>query len=482
VYFIVRSFYCTKELYATSLPARVSHNRDLAMTASALRLQLAQIEAQIALLQSERHRLLEDLDKVAYPVTNLPNEISSYIFRHIIPEIRLSHGDEGENGGDADDDGRRYHQLLRLAGVCRKWRNMVLSTCALWNSMALCCDVVSDPINVLEAWLPRAGRLPLDVAIRVPPDHYSSIISVLCRYSSQWRHVHIVTTTSTWSATLPIERFPTELPLLETLMLSGFHLSESAVETSVRNAPGLHKLSLHTASEAIRTRLPLHLLTTLQFGTLTAAELLEVLAYTPTLEHLRVETSAEAEITVLPSLTLPCLHTFESNHNLSMLILQYLTLPTLTHVKLDSFYQTGVEALQACISRSGSTIRTLKLVHGNFRVAHSCFTALPTLTHVTLVHPQCFPPDMEAFCTAMESSGYLPKLESLAYEGCSSDLAIHFVNAITARYHGVEGTTKLTAVKVSFEEPVSEFTQALVELRYLGRQGLQLDMKNPADI
>ena len=452
------------------------------MTASALRLQLAQIESQIALLQSERHRLLEDLDKVAYPVTKLPNEITSYIFRHIIPNIRLSQGD---NGGDADDDGRRSPRLLRLAAVCSNWRAVVLSTRALWNCMALCCDVVRDPVKVLEAWLPRAGRLPLDIKIRVPPDHYSSIISVLYRYSSQWRHVHILTTTSTWSPTLPLERFPTELPLLETLMLSGFHLSESAVETSVRNAPGLRKLSLHTASEAIRTRLPLHLLTMLQFGMLTAAELLEVLAHTPTLEHLRVETSAEAELTVLPSepLALPYLHTFESNHNLSMLVLQYLTLPTLTHVKLDSFHQTGVEALRACISRSGSTIRTLKLVHGNFRVAHSCFTVLPTLTHVTLVHPECFPPDMEAFCTAMESSSaYLPNLESLAYEGCSSDSAIHFVNAISARYHGVEGTTKLTAVNVSFQEPVSEFTQALVELRYLGQQGLQLDTQNPADI
>ncbi|KAJ7208671.1 hypothetical protein GGX14DRAFT_633623 [Mycena pura] len=443
-----------------------------------IELSMAELESQLTSLRSEKHRLLKVLDRIAYPVTTLPAEITSDIFLHIIP---TSHGDEDDNGGDADDDGRLqgYHSLLRLASVCRTWRAVVLSRCALWNSITVFCDEVRDPVKLLEAWLPRAGKLPIDLKIRLPRD-YSTIMSVLSHYASQWRHVHFFTVPCrvldrSASDDLTIDHFPTALPLLETLKLFPYHLSDGGnPETSLRDAPGLHSLFLTTPSAAIRMGVPLHQLTSLQFFTSTDAELLEVLALTPNLEILRPGILLREEIAVPPSLTLPHLHTFESDDDLC--ILRYLTLPALTHLKFEDLTRTGcLEALQTCISQSSSTIRTLELHSGEFIVAHACFTALPTLRHVTLVFPRCSPSEMEDFCISMKSSSFLPSLESLTYEGCLDDSTIHLVNAISARRLGVEGTTKLTAASISFLED-GDLVEALDNLRDLGQRGLKLDV------
>ncbi|KAJ7201857.1 hypothetical protein GGX14DRAFT_655090 [Mycena pura] len=470
---------------------------DTGTTAAAgLRAQLAQIEesmaaleSQLTSLRSEKHRLLEDLGRIVYPVITLPTEITSDIFLHIIPKIRPSHGDEDDNGGDADDDAsgrlQGYHSLMRLASVCRTWRAVVLSTCALWNSITVFCDVVRDPIKLLEAWLPRAGKLPLDLEIRLPckPRKFSTIISVLGQYSSQWRHVHFFAPPDlVWSKSLPIDRidrFPSALPLLETLRLLDYHLSDGGNPgTSLRDAPGLHRLFLKMPSAVIRI-FPLHQLTTLQFHTSTAAELLEVLVLTPNLKLLRLGMSRGEELAVLPSLTLPYLHTFQSIGD--TLVLRYLTLPALTHLKFEYLTDSGLEALQACISQSSPTIRTLELSDGSFDVAHACFIALSTLRHVTLVCPD-YSDKVSDFCDAMKTSSFLPNLESLKYDGCFADSAMHLADAISARYLGVEGTTKLTAVSLTFQE-YGDLAEALPKLRDLGRRGLKLDIKGcPAGV
>ncbi|KAJ7200753.1 hypothetical protein GGX14DRAFT_659451 [Mycena pura] len=393
--------------------------------AAGLRAQLAQIEESMAVLESqlaslrfEKHQLLQDLGEIVYPVTTLPAEITSEIFRHIIPEIRQSHSDEDEDRGDADDNVRhRYHRLLRLASVCRRWRAVVLSTCALWNSITVLCDIVRDPVKLLQAWLPRAGKLPLDLEIRLPRFDDCTIMSILGLYSSQWRRVHFLASAST---IFPIEHFPVNLPLLETLILPGIASSDSVLGIGVLK---------------------------------------------------------EDEGLALTSLTLSHLHTFESTiHDLHPLVLRYLTLPALTHLKFRDLNKTGLQALDTYLSHSSPTIRTLDLSHTRFSIAHTCFVILPTLRHVSLTYPACSIRDVQNFDAAMKSARFLPSLESLTCKlnGFVVELAANFVNAISLRLRGVEGTTKLAAASISIRD--RDIAEALGNLRNLGRRGLKLDI------
>ncbi|KAJ7715990.1 hypothetical protein B0H16DRAFT_1741611 [Mycena metata] len=100
---------------------------------------------------------LEDMERdvtatlaaVKYPVLTLPNEITSRIFVGCLP-----------------NDG---HVLptpsaapLLLAQICRHWRQVALSTCALWSSFDLPGSGDGSAF-LLETWSTRAKGYPLSL-------------------------------------------------------------------------------------------------------------------------------------------------------------------------------------------------------------------------------------------------------------------------------------------------------------------------------
>ncbi|KAF6741107.1 hypothetical protein DFP72DRAFT_759697, partial [Ephemerocybe angulata] len=95
---------------------------------------------------------------ISTPVDDVPPEVLADIFESMI---------------DMSDAGSDSKTLLLIAGVCRRWRAILLAHPQLWTSLRLTIarkTVVRTP-DVLEArlhgrlqaWYGRAGGLPLNL-------------------------------------------------------------------------------------------------------------------------------------------------------------------------------------------------------------------------------------------------------------------------------------------------------------------------------
>ncbi|KAJ7190762.1 hypothetical protein GGX14DRAFT_603521 [Mycena pura] len=431
---------------------------------------LAALESQMTSLRAQKERLLTDLDSLKYPVLTLPNEITVEIFFHFVSVMRQEYHRP-----------QPYYGLLILASVCQTWRAVTLSTCTLWNEgVKVDCDGIRNANKLLRACLPRAGSLPLDLNIKfLDVSSTDKIISTLILYGSQWRRIHL-TSPGMWRLTFPVDRFPSYLPLLECLTLTNFRADDNSA-SSLRHAPQLRELNLCNCLWAIQLELglPFNNLTKLDLSPFSITKLLAILPYALNLECLQLGYATEDTQVIPPlSVLLPHLHTFVCGQDRSTTVLQYLTLPALEQLVLSGLSGAGVHAILSCVARSGSTIRTLNLIHLDFNAAYDCFCSLPTIRNLCFSRPSL--DDEDRFFAALISGSCLPALESLTYKRCRPARADRVFAVVSARWRGIEGTTKLNSASLDFvedwENGVDDHANVFDQLYELGRQGLKLEI------
>ncbi|KAJ7639360.1 hypothetical protein FB45DRAFT_905387 [Roridomyces roridus] len=115
-----------------------------------LRNEVDGISRDISSLQARLNEKQAQLDALTYPVLSLPPEITSEIFIHCLPTWW--------SGVDA-----KVAPLLFLQ-ICRRWREIVISTPALWTSLNL--DVAVRKAHVADisrTWLERSRNRPFYV-------------------------------------------------------------------------------------------------------------------------------------------------------------------------------------------------------------------------------------------------------------------------------------------------------------------------------
>ncbi|KAJ7498026.1 hypothetical protein B0H11DRAFT_1627029, partial [Mycena galericulata] len=124
------------------------------------RARLAELDAEIDALKSllrtadiQRKRVKARLDAYKYPVFTLPNEIVSEIFTRVLPVYP------------------RCPAVLPtlLSSVCRKWREIALSTPNLWRAICITMPMYSQIFEskwrLLETWLARSRKSPLSISL-----------------------------------------------------------------------------------------------------------------------------------------------------------------------------------------------------------------------------------------------------------------------------------------------------------------------------
>jgi hypothetical protein len=102
------------------------------------------------------HGLKEQLDSVAYPVLTLPPEMTSEIFIYCLPSKREM---DVVNPNEAP---------LLLMHVCRAWRQLAISTPALWTTFDIYHPGPSSLpclTEIAQTWFERARKCPLSVRI-----------------------------------------------------------------------------------------------------------------------------------------------------------------------------------------------------------------------------------------------------------------------------------------------------------------------------
>ncbi|KAJ7081383.1 hypothetical protein B0H15DRAFT_854976 [Mycena belliarum] len=87
----------------------------------------------------------------------LPAEIMSEIFVFVLHPVDV------DSGPTAWNDSRA--QTLLLTKVCRRWRNIALSTPSLWTTLSLLLNNSPAPYEWVPLWLDRARSLPIHLQV-----------------------------------------------------------------------------------------------------------------------------------------------------------------------------------------------------------------------------------------------------------------------------------------------------------------------------
>ncbi|KAF8169001.1 hypothetical protein K438DRAFT_1855973 [Mycena galopus ATCC 62051] len=320
---------------------------------------IANIESQLVSLRADKEQLqltLSTCSSIVYPVLTVPPEIMSAIFLHGASEWTTI-----------------LHNNLRLAGVCRAWQDVVVSTCELWTSIALDCRRGGDPATILKTWLTRSGGLPLDLRIRFTPNETNTLLTLD-------------------SIVLCLKALPSSLPLLKRLVIEGDVTLEEADNGHLVSAPQFRELNLDVPFVMYQLALPLSGITTLSLSGSSAAGISQILAFTPDLEVLAIFIDDFEPHSLYTPCSLTRLHTLRFHATIPPHVLDQLYAPALTHLVFDGFPDLNSDttvggAMDSLIARSGCTIHSLEVLRADHEGAVIWARRLPTLTDLTLEVP-----------------------------------------------------------------------------------------------
>ncbi|KAJ6471640.1 hypothetical protein C8R47DRAFT_1324949 [Mycena vitilis] len=326
--------------------------------------EMANLRARLVCLAEERKPLVEALKSVVYPVLTLPVEVTAEIF--------LQYCTYAEIGGSANPN--VVHPLgippcgpLLLASICREWRRIALSLQPIWSNFRMVPteNAISSAEKLLQCWLPRTGKHPLEV------DLGQRGLDILCAaLAPHLPQLQVLSCSVDSADTFPNDLFRGRTPLLRTLNITFAKQRIDDVPpsriTTFDDAPQLRAVQLgHLALPWIA--LPWGQLTRLELNGQDTAQCTEILHQTPRLEILVAEYISPESVQLAPA-RLEHVHTLKFNQR-DLALLDHLTLPALTHLELamSEKHEFGTENRTTAlftrfITRSGCSLRSITIM------------------------------------------------------------------------------------------------------------------------
>ncbi|KAJ7092430.1 hypothetical protein B0H15DRAFT_905798 [Mycena belliarum] len=293
-------------------------------------------------------------------ILRIPPEITAKIFRHCLPD---------KPSPPAIDIAP-----LLLGRICKEWRRVAWGLPELWSSLKIDKYV---PLELVEAWLFRAGVTPLSIVII---SDYSGegwditpYIAILQRHAPRWRDI----TFKRLACELMPQFFEAELhlPMLERLTISTIHEDDYSLGYchAFRNARALRHLDITSASLDVAgpITIPWAQLTSFECSTfpLLPEHLLAILYHTPNLVKCKVIIDYRGESERLPDvpplrfLTALGFSAFQSDAD-AMDVLLHLSLPALRSLDLSNIVSSGrklVPHVQSFLYKQGCQLRELAI-------------------------------------------------------------------------------------------------------------------------
>ncbi|KAK7018561.1 F-box domain-containing protein [Favolaschia claudopus] len=112
--------------------------------------QISELKRSIAVLRQQKAAVQQRLGVYKYPVLSLPNEIISEIFIRFLPAYPECPPSQGPRSPTF------------LTQICRRWREVALSTPELWRALSLSVGLGQQ---LGDLWLDRAGSCPLSLEV-----------------------------------------------------------------------------------------------------------------------------------------------------------------------------------------------------------------------------------------------------------------------------------------------------------------------------
>ncbi|KAJ7053357.1 hypothetical protein C8F01DRAFT_1064881 [Mycena amicta] len=347
--------------------------------------QVARLESQISSLRAEKIDLKRELSGLVYPILTLPTEIT---FEILVQTVAVA------NPFAVLKCPSPYYALA-LASVCGAWRDVALSSCALWNQITLDCRYTSDPVSIFNCWASRSGTLPLDICVRFGADDNAiriaeSLFAVMSRFAPRWRTLSLrpeLTLGSNQNLRLPWV-FENLENLRSLSMTSRIHWLNQDPQ-SATGAPALEEISLFFTS--LPTRMlnsrALQRLKILHLNTTPPLETIRILRLTPVLEVLHLcESTPEGLTHGVEPLVLPALRSLTCEGDAAFSILRCLSLPALQYLQMSGVSERGgqvLDLIEPFIMRSQCRIDHLSLRNTYYADSENMLSAcLDLFSHI----------------------------------------------------------------------------------------------------
>ncbi|KAJ7704578.1 hypothetical protein B0H17DRAFT_1126886 [Mycena rosella] len=323
-----------------------------------LEAQILELQHTLGALQQEKDLVQGRLDAYRYPVLTIPNEIVSEIFVHFLPVYPQR----------SPLIAPRSPALL--AQICRKWRDIALSTPALWRAVRLSLNKnrrLEQQLRLLESYLKRSGSCRLSIELSGDayfPTRELPFRQTLARHRARWEHLKL----HTFAHSLSSIEGP--LPLLRCFQIGAHsHVDDSSTSVFLM-APLLSRVHMNSYHHSLVSVLPWSQLTVLTVKWIAGHQFMDVLCCAGNLlfckfrfYDLGIEEQPRKDV-VLPSLeTLILSEALRPSPQLRGL--ELLTLPALCRLQVEeAFLQPDpISMLVALVSRSQCNVQELYITN-----------------------------------------------------------------------------------------------------------------------
>jgi hypothetical protein len=308
--------------------------------------QISHLAHSLFTLRKEKMLAQKRLDSYKYPVLTLPNEIVSEIFIHFLPAYP------------------EYPPLTGLLSptllthICRKWREIALSTPTLWSAITSYNDgiPVKQKAHLFELWLKSSRPCPL--SLQILGMDAAEILATVMPHRARWEHLVFFLPLSS----LPVIDGP--MPLLRHLNLSFFDAADATEVFVFCDAPLLRSVILEDVA-VTSIMLPWAQLTSLTLLSVAPWECVPILQKTSNLVHCELKVYFDSDGQPGPDIPLPCLESLtlvDANGSVTD-FLETFIVPALRSLKIpEEFLEPNpIESLARFISKSGCKLEEVHI-------------------------------------------------------------------------------------------------------------------------
>ncbi|KAJ7068711.1 hypothetical protein C8F01DRAFT_1247203 [Mycena amicta] len=456
-----------------------------------LRAQIASLSLDITLQQrnlDEMHarlaQLQKELNAVPYPILTLPTEVSTEIFIRCLPDLE----DDAYVGSNVLD---RKCAPLVLTWVCKRWRDIVLLTPALWRTFSIWHYYDEPPsseiLEISRLWLDRAGRRELSLSVGSGdfdyiPEGFERIWQMVEEAASGLSSLKIHF--CCWEHLPDLNMYKPIFPQLKNLSLildledyeGRDELSSQSAIGTFLDCPLLNRLCLHRIPPSF-VLFPYHQITDFRvdYDEMSTEDCIEILRRLPNLTsctfwgHLLVAEDDQPEHLVhanLLCLSITTISTADESDEPNTL-LQFLTLPSLNNLKisfessftgtasiLDSFLTRSLPPLQKLSIIPYETMVTDTRTNVPSRLALSSNLGVLPLTTLHIANPS--KDFLTSFFSSFESTRFLPQLQRVEFTECDPTylwVTVEWSTKYVRARNELKGCASIRSLRIVFPHP-----------------------------
>jgi hypothetical protein len=475
---------------ASGLSAQHAHDIDLRLQLEETELEILRTQSILHQLKQKRASLGRAVNHLLSPVLRLPNELSTDIFLHCLPDMNLPFATNS------------LITPFYLGSICHTWRDLIWSTPQIWSIVSI--DLSSSmPIDLLEEWFIRSDLLPLSIQVQLSYaydlsfndedwDYHREVLDVIASVSNRWRDIDFWLRDRCFKYLRAILTPPAQLVTVSFHNLHSAMLPLKSFEMFLVS-PQLRNIHLSMFMPKIDA-LPLGQLTTVSLDGLTLSKCLEVLKNGTRLTQCTFNNISDRyclaphqglQASYIKSLSI-------GDKFPSVILLDHLICPAMLELELVIEYFSPFPRLISFIKRSSCSLQRLSITGDHPTSGEwlsECLRLMPCLVELKLSSRASGDElvrllDPCPILSSSESDCLVPNLQIFEYFGEFDLNNMDISSMLLTRWRGGVGrkTVRLRRVNLRTTSLSSLEESALSKYRELKSMGMELSIGNCGEV